>query len=433
MTAQTAPRLIRPVTDEKATTTERTIVSNNVWIVGVGMTPFGVHLDLSNHDLARWAVRDALTDAVTSAEVVESAFFGSATHGPLEGQSMVSGQIALRGMGIERIPVHNVENACATGASAFNLAVTQVRAGEADVALAVGSEKMHIGDPERTMKVFGAAYDVSDPDSLEASLQALGGEVDDSDVGHRSIFMDIYAAWARNHMRLYGTTQEQIAAVAAKNHEHAVDNPRAHYRKPMTVEEVLAARRLSYPLTVPMCSPVTDGAAAALVVSDEGLRRLGSERPVRVLASVIGSGSDRDVTNFEGHVSQLTARRAYDRAGVSPQDVDVAEVHDATAFGEVLQTELLGLLPAGEGGPAAERGETTIGGRIPVNPSGGLESKGHPIGATGLGQIFELTEQLRGSVGSRQVEGARIGIAENGGGFHHGEEAVASVVILGRD
>lgn len=408
-------------------------MSTRVWIAGIGMTPFGIHPDQTNHDLARWAVRDALADAGQGVgkDALDIAFFASATHGFLQGQAMVSGQIALREMGVQGIPVHNVENACATGASAFSLGVTQIRAGEADVALAVGSEKMHVGDPERTMSLFDTAYDVSDPAALQRTLKELGGEIDEPDLGRRSIFMDIYAAMARNHMRLHDTTPAQIAAVAAKNHAHAVDNPRAHYRKAMSVDEVLAARKLSHPLTVPMCAPVTDGAAAVVLCSDEGLRRLGAERPVQVLAAVIGTGTDRDTTSFEGHISQRVAARAYDRAGIAPADVDVAEVHDATAFAEVLQTEMLGLVPHGEGGPAAARGDTSLGGRIPVNTSGGLESKGHPIGASGLGQIFELTEQLRGAAGSRQVSEARIALAENGGGFHRGEEAVASIVILG--
>lgn len=406
-------------------------MKDRVWIVGVGMTTFGVHEDKSHYDLARWAIRDALTDAGAGTEAIHVAFYGTNTHGRLEGQDTVSGQIALRGMGIERIPVHNVHNACATGSAALNLAVSQVLAGEADVALAVGAEKMHVGNRELTMSVFAAGYDVADPDALTRTLVELGGEVDDSDLGRRSIFMDIYAATARNHMRVYGTTAEQIAAVAVKNHDHALENPRAHYRKAMTVEQVLGARKLSYPLTVPMCAPVTDGAAATIVCNDEGLRRLRSERPIRVLASVIGSGVDRDITTYDDHIARHVSTRAYERAGVGPQDIDVAEVHDATAFAEVMQTELLGLVPMGEGGAAAERGDTRIGGRIPINPSGGLESKGHPIGATGLGQVFELTEQLRGAAGSRQVPGARIALAENGGGFHRGEEAVMSVIILG--
>lgn len=406
-------------------------MSDRVWIAGVGMTRFGVHTHHTNHDLARSAVRDAFADAGgASVGDVDVAFFATAGHGFLEGQVAISGQIALRHMGFESIPVYNVENACASGASAFNLAVTQIKAGEADVALAVGAEKMHVGDIDKTMSFFDTGYDVSDRQSLERTLHAVGGEVDEPDLGRRSIFMDIYAAMARNHMRIFGTTQTQIAAVAAKNHAHAVANERAHYRKAMDVEQVLGHRRLSHPLTVPMCAPVTDGAAAVVLCSDEGLARLGADRPVRVLASVIGTGTERDITNFDGHITQHVAKRAYDRSGVGPGDVDVAEVHDATAFAEVLQTEMLGLVPIGEGGAAAERGVTSIGGTVPVNPSGGLESKGHPIGATGLGQVFELTEQLRGRAGARQVEGARVALAENGGGFHRGEEAVASVIIL---
>ncbi|MCZ4516905.1 thiolase family protein [Rhodococcus ruber] len=408
-------------------------MTRRVWIVGVGMTPFGIHRDKTNYELAQWAVRDALADAgpEIGPQTIDVAFFASTTNSILHDQGMISGEIALREMGIQRIPIHNVENACATGSSAFNLAVTFIRAGDADVALAVGTEKMHIGDAPRTMALFDSGYDKSKPHLLDETLLQLGGEVDDSDVGTRSIFMDIYAAMARQHMRLYGTTAAQIAAVSAKNHAHAIDNVRAHYRKAMSVEQVLAARKLSYPLTVPMCAPVTDGAAAVIVCSDEGLRRLGSERPVEVLASVIGTGTDRDTTTFDGHISQVVSAEAYERAGLAPSDIDVAEVHDATAFAEVLQTEMLGLVPPGEGGAAAERGDTTLGGRIPVNTSGGLESKGHPIGASGLGQIFELTEQLRGESGSRQVDGARIALAENGGGFHRGEEAVTSIIILG--
>ncbi|MEV6253372.1 thiolase family protein [Nocardia sp. NPDC051911] len=403
-----------------------------VWVAGVGMTPFGRHAGKSVNDLTRWAVTDALRDCGASADALDAAFFGTATQGALEGQHMIAGQIALRASGIQRIPIVNVENACATGASAFALAVDRIRSGAADVALAVGVERMHVDDPERTMAVFDSAYDVSDPAALERVLLELGGDVDDHDLGRRSVFMDIYAAIARNHMRLHGTTQEQIAAVAAKNHDHAADNPRAHYRKPMTVADVLAGRQLSYPLTVPMCAPITDGAAAVIVCGEAGLRRLGAPKSVQVLAAVLGSGADRDATTFEGHPSRTVSARAYELAGAGPEDIDVAEVHDATAFGEILQTELLGLVPLGAGGPAALRGETTLGGRIPVNPSGGLESKGHPLGASGLGQIFELTEQLRGNAGPRQVDGARIALAENGGGFHRGEEAVTAVIVLGR-
>jgi acetyl-CoA acetyltransferase len=246
--------------------------------------------------------------------------------------------------------------------------------------------------------------------------------------------MDIYAAFCRAHMARFGTTQRQIAAVAAKNHAHSVHNPLAQYREACSIEQVLAAPPITYPLTLPMCSPISDGAAAAVVCSEAGLKRLGIDRAraVRVHASIVQTGSDRAPEALDRHLTVLAARRAYEKAGIGPRDVSVAEVHDATAMGEIIQVENRGLCDFGEGGPMAERGESTLGGRIPVNPSGGLESKGHPIGATGLGQIFELVTQLRGEANRRQVEGARFAIAENGGGLHGVEEAVACVTILGR-
>ncbi|MER7311232.1 thiolase family protein [Streptomyces halstedii] len=403
-----------------------------VWIVGVGMTPFGRHTGRGVRDLTAEAVSEALADAGLERGDIGAAFFGNTTQGALEGQLMVGGQIALRAMGFERIPVFNVENACATGATALHLAVSQVRAGAADIALAVGVEKMNVADRDRAMAVFEGAYDVSDPDGLSATLTALGGEVDDTGAGRRSVFMDIYAALARAHMNTFGTTQRQIAAVAEKNHRHAMHNDKAHHRTPLTVEEILAARPLAFPLTVPMCAPITDGAAAVVVCGQRGLRRLaGAERHVRVLACVVGTGVERPLEASDRHITRLLAERAYEEAGVGPEDMDVAELHDATAFAEIQLTELLGLCEPGAGGEAAERGVTTLGGRLPVNPSGGLESKGHPLGATGLAQVYELVQQLRGEGGVRQVDRARIGIAENGGGFYSGEEAVSAITVVG--
>lgn len=403
-----------------------------VWIVGAGMTRFGRHTGRGVADLAAEAVHEALTDAGLERGHVGAAFFGNTTQGALEGQLMVGGQIALRRMGFERIPVFNVENACATGASALHLAANQVRAGAVDIALAVGAEKMNVADRDRAFAVFDGAYDVSDPAGLTATLTALGGEADDADAGRRSIFMDVYAAMARAHMNTFGTTQRQIAAVAEKNHRHARHNDRAHHRKPLTVEEILAARALSFPLTVPMCAPITDGAAAVVVCGQRGLRRLtDAGRSVRVLACAVGTGVERKLDASDQHITRLLAGRAYEESGVGPGDIDVAEVHDATAFSEIQLTEMLGLFEPGAGARAAETGVTTLGGRLPVNPSGGLESKGHPLGATGLAQVYELVQQLRGECGVRQVPDARIAIAENGGGFYAGEEAVAAITILG--
>ena len=410
----------------------------DIYIVGVGMTPFGRHLDRSLRDLAADATRRALADAGLAQAELQSAVFANSVQGHAEGQHSIRGEIALRSMGIGGIPVINVENACASAATALNVAVSQLRAGEVEVALALGAEKMFSRDRDIMMRAFDGGWDVASPEENRARLVALGEgvEVPPGTTSERSysVFMDVYAAFARFHMKTFGTTQRQIAAVAAKNHWHSQFNPMSQYRQPMTVDEVLAGAPITWPLTAPMCSPVSDGAAAAVLVSEAGMKRLGlsRDRAVRVLASVLQSGSDRSPEDYRDHLVARAAARAWERAGVGPADVSVAEVHDATAVGEIVQIEALGLCPFGDGGPMSERGETTLGGRIPVNPSGGLESRGHPVGATGLAQIFELVTQLRGQAGERQVEGARIALAENGGGLHGIEEAIAAVTILGR-
>lgn len=410
----------------------------DVYVAGVGMTPFGRLLDTSIKDMTRQAVDAALADAGLAAGDLQGAYFANASQGHMEGQQMIRGQVALRSMGIGGIPVVNVENACASGSSALALAVNFVRAGEGDVALAVGAEKMYSRDRDRMFSVFDSAWDVHEAEAIRERLLALGAGIEpppgSTSPKPYSVFMDVYAAFSRFHMKRFGTTQRQLAAVAAKNHAHSVHNPLSQYREACTIEEVLAAPPITYPLTLPMCSPISDGAAAAIVCSASGLKRLGADpgRAIRILACVVQTGSDRAPEELERHVTALAARRAYERAGIGPDEVSVAEVHDATAMGEIIQLENLGFCPFGEGGPASERGDTRIGGRIPVNPSGGLESKGHPVGATGLGQVHELVTQLRGEAGARQVEGARIALAENGGGLQGIEEAVACVTILGR-
>lgn len=409
-----------------------------VFVAGVGMTPFGRHLDWSLQELTRQAVQAALQDAGCAVEQLQAAYFANATQGHMDGQHMVRGQLALRAMGVQGIAIVNVENACASASTALHLAVQQVRAGSADVVLAVGAEKMVSVDKARMFAAFDGAWDVHDTAASQARLLAMGQGITAPEGSQSlrpySVFMDIYAAMGRMHMREFGTTQRQFAAVAAKNHAHSVHNPLAQFREAFSVEQVLAAPPISYPLTLPMCSPVSDGAAAAIVCNAAGLKRLTGDanRAVRVLGCVLQTGSERAAADLDNHLVKKAAQRLYEQAGVAPQDVGVAEVHDATAIGEVLQSELLGLVPMGQGGAAAERGETAIAGRIPINPSGGLESKGHPIGATGLAQIFELVTQLRGEAGSRQVAGARIALAENGGGLAGVEEAVACLTLLAK-
>ena len=408
----------------------------DVYVIGVSMTPFGKFLDKSIKDLTTEAVGAALADAGAGAQDVEAAFFSNTTQGLMEGQYCIPGEIALKAAGVNGVPIFNVENACASASSAFNLAFGQVKAGIADVALAVGVEKMYDADKAKSFRIFRGAWDVHDGGETMANMQALAADLpeppDDGSNQMRSEFMDIYAMMAKYHMKRFGMTERQLATVAAKNHQHSALNPLSQYRNAMTVDEVLGARRIAWPLTLPMCSPISDGGAAAILCSEEALSRFPGARPVKVMASVVASGGGRRADELEKHVCRRAAAKAYDIAGVGPEDMSVAEVHDATAFAEILQAENLGFCAMGDGGALAESGATTLGGRIPINPSGGLESKGHPIGATGLGQIYELAVQLRGEAGERQVEGARFAIAENGGGFLGVEEAAAVITILGR-
>ena len=411
---------------------------NNVYIAGVGMTPFGKHTGIGVYELIAKAVNSAVKDAGAELRDIESVYYGTLTHGMLQGQYCVPGPIAMRRMGLQDIPIFTVENACASGSSALHLAAQALRAGSCEIALAVGAEKMNIPDKARMFAVFDSGWDVQSVDANKESLLDLGRGIEPppntTSTRPYSVFMDVYAAFCRDHMRRWGTTQRQIAAVSAKNHQHSVHNPLSQYRQAYTIDEVLAAPAISYPLTLPMCSPISDGAASVVLCTDEGLRRLGlgRSRLVRLRASIVQTGVDRTADQPEDYVSARAARRAYEQAGIDPADVHIAEVHDATAMGELLNAEALMLVARGESGPAAERGEFSIGGRIPINTSGGLESKGHPIGATGLGQVYELVTQLRGEAGARQVANARIAIQENGGGLIGIEEAVSAVNIFER-
>ncbi len=409
-----------------------------IYIAGIAMTVFGRHVERALDDLAREALQGALKDAGCRTSDLGAAFYSGMTNGPLQGQIAVPGQVVFSKIGIEGIPVYNVENACASGSSAVNLAVQSLRSGAADVALALGAEKMNIADKVKAFAIFEGGWDVSRAEENYATLIKMGEGITpppgtESDKPY-SRFMAIYAAMCRWHMKTYGTTQRQIAAVCAKNHQHSVHNPYSQFQKPFTIDEVLAAPPITYPITLPMCAPLSDGAAAAVLCTEEGLRRIGADRRrcIRVAASVVRSFTHRRLDEPEKHISRLAARQAYEQAGIGPEDVDVAEVHDASAMGEIIQSENLGLVPLGGGGPAAERGEFTLGGRLPINPSGGLESKGHPLGATGIGQLFELVTQLRGEAGARQVIGARHAIQENGGGMQGVEEAAVAIHILSR-
>jgi acetyl-CoA acetyltransferase len=416
-------------TDRRLSTQERRAV--DTYVVGVGMTNFGKLVGATLGSLALQAAQQTLGDAGADVTTVDTVVFANAFQGALDGQHSVRGQMALRDLALGGVGVINVENACASASTALNVAVAQVGSGMADVALAIGAEKMTGVPVDLVANGFDGCWDVARKVESLALLDAIGStarpESDFEENPDRSVFMDIYAALAKSHMGRFGTTVRQLAAVAAKNHLHSEHNPRAQYQRRFTIDEVLAARGVVWPFTTPMCSPLSDGAAAALVCSRAALRRFPDARPVRLRSSVVMSGAARDPDDLDRHVSR---RAAHELAGIGPEDIDVAEVHDATAFGEIQQTENLGLCKAGEGGVMAERGETSLSGSVPVNPSGGLESRGHPVGATGLAQIFELVTQLRGAAVNRQVRGARIAVAENGGGLLGVEEAAASVTVL---
>jgi acetyl-CoA acyltransferase len=412
-----------------------------VFVVGVGMTRFAKHLDRNIKSLSKEALDKTLADAEIGKEKIEAVYFSNSNWGYQSDQHCIRGQVALRPFGIEGIPIYNLENACAGGATGFHLAWMGVGSGLYECVLALGAEKMYDEDKVKMFRAFSTGIDI---ENMESHMKALGDvskniklkiPVDDGGAGagtNRSAFMDVYSAFTRYHMSKYGTTQRQLAVIASKNHYHSTMNSNAQFQKEMSVDEILAGRIVSWPLTVPMCAPVGDGGAAAILCSGDFLKKLASPRPVKIRASVLGSGTNRALSEEDQDIACRISRKAYDMAGVGPKDIHVAEVHDATSFGELHQSESLGFCPMGEGGAFAESGATKLGGKIPMNVSGGLESRGHPIGASGLGQIHELVTQLRHEAGPRQVQNCRIALAENGGGNLAFEEAAMGIHILER-
>lgn len=399
----------------------------DVYVAGVGMTDFGKFADRDSKNLADEAVTSALLDGGATPGEIEAAFVGNAVAGLITGQEMIRGQVVLNALGLSGIPIINVENACASGSTGFHLAWQQVATGIHDVVLALGVEKMTHEDKTVSFEAINTAVDL-DKRSLMSEALGTGGQ-------DRSFFMDIYASMGRDLMERTGLTQRHLALVAEKAHTHAMKNPRAQYRDSVSVEDVLASREIVWPLTLLMCSPIGDGAAAAILASEDGLRRFsaGENRPrARVLTSVLRSG--RLPSDEEQQKSVATAaKQAYEEAGLGPVDVDLAEVHDATAPAEIMLYEDLGFFETEELAAVLVDGKTRITGTLPVNTSGGLLCKGHPIGATGVAQIVELTEQLEGRAGPRQIENATVALAQNGGGWLGDDSAAAVVTILARN
>lgn len=391
-------------------------------------------MDRSLKSLGQEAISGALTDASLSASDLQAAWVGNVGAGVISGQVCVPGQVILRDMGIGRIPVINVENACASSATAFQQACSMVTLGAYDIVLACGVEKLFTEDKQKTFSVFSGGVDIEQADALLADvgckLQKLGMDVNTDGAGqNRSLFIDIYVSWALDHMQKYGTTREQLAAVSAKNSYHGSLNPYAQYREILSVEDVLAAREVVWPLTLPMCSPIGDGASAAIIVSEKKAKELGLAKMVKVEAAALSSGYDYESDDGVPPPKQA-AIEIYNETGIGPEDLDCVELHDASAISEIMYYEYLGLCGEGQGGRFVKDGHSRLGGKIPVNTSGGLMRKGHPIGATGTSQICELVWQLRGEAGDRQVDGARTALAENGGGYIGSDIAALALTML---
>ncbi len=370
----------------------------DVAVIGVGMTKWGELWEKSLRDIFVESALEAVKDA--GVDRIDSMYVGCMTSGLFVGQEHL-GSLLADYLGMGPIPSLRVETACASGGAAFKQAVIEVGSGVSDIVLAGGVEKMtDIGGDGATFALSTAA---------DAEYEVYSGVT----------FPGLYAMMAVAHMDAYGTTREQLAAVSVKNHANGAKNPHAQYPFELTVERVLNSVMISDPLTILDCSPITDGAAAVIVCPLDMAKDLTKNKPIKVLASTHATDTialhSREDLAWLGAVAKA-GELAYKQAGLSPSDIDLVEVHDCFTIAEVCTIEALGFFERGKGGASAESGESAIGGRIPVNASGGLKSKGHPVGATGIAQIVEVTKQLRGEADKRQVEGAKIGMTQNMGG-----------------
>ena len=370
----------------------------DVAVVGVGMIKWGELWKKSLRDIFVEASLKAIDDA--GVDRIDSMYVGCMSSGLFVGQEHLGGVMADY-LGVAPIPATRIESACASGGVAFRQGFIEVASGMSEIVLVGGVEKM---------------TDVSGGGATYALATAADQEYE---VYNGVTFPGLYAMMARAHMAKYGTTRDQLAQVAVKNHDNGSKNPNAQYQMKITVDKVKNAVMIADPLTILDCSPITDGAAAVVICPVEMARKMGKQSIVRIAGS--GQATDtiaihqrKDITYLGA--TEVAAKKAYEMAGVGPSDIDLVEVHDCFTIAELCAIEALGLVEKGKGGPATEKGETAIGGRIPVNPSGGLKSKGHPVGATGVAQIVEITEQLRGESGPRQVKNAKRGLAQNMGG-----------------
>jgi acetyl-CoA acetyltransferase len=390
----------------------------DVSITGVGITRFGKFPDVSLRALGVSAIDAALCDAELSARDVDLVVHANAVAGLITGQEMTRGQVVTSGTGLAGLPLINVENACAGSATAVHIALMAIRSGAYDTVLVAGTEKMTDRGTRAALDALTSAADVERIEEFNRELTGREGPAE-------SFFMEIYAQTTEAYMGASGATAYDFAAVAAKNSWHGSMNPKAQYRTARTPEDILASRAVAGPLTALMCSPIADGAAALVLQATDRVRP--GQSPVRVRAQVLSTGVPG---GLDHPLEKRTIDAAYEQAGLGPEDLDVVEVHDAASPNELVVCEELGLCPPGDAPKLLANGDTRLGGRVPINPSGGLVSRGHPVGATGAAQLVELVTQLRGRAGERQVEGARIALAENAGGYTHPEPAACVITVL---
>ena len=401
----------------------------NAIVAGVGMTPFGKHLDKSIKWLGGQPVLEAIADAGIRPEDIEAAYVGNCAAGLVTGQESIRGQVVLSSIGLGKFPIINIENACGSGSTALNQAALMVSAGYYDVVLVVGFEKLFHENKMVSYSAFNGAIDVEERERFMAAISSGEAGQNAGSGTKRSMFADFYGQLARDYMVSHGTDIRHFAMITEKASVHGSLNPRARFQKVTSVEEVLAQPVIVDPLTRPMICPLGDGGAAVILVSERKARQLGIAKPVRMVSSVVHSYFEH-ADGAADTVTSLSIAAAYREASVGPEDLDLVELHDSSVVTEMLTYEHLGLCTAEEVRGFVESGAARLGGRIPVNPSGGLLRKGHPVGATGVAQIAELTWQLQGRASQRQVAGARIGLAHNGGGSLGNETAVMNINIL---
>lgn len=386
--------------------------NNRVGIVGVGMTKFGELWDYSYRDLITEAGTKAIRDANIEGEDIQELYVGSMSPGLFAGQEHI-GALVADYSGLSGIPAVRVEAACASGGLALRQAYLSIKSGRNDIVVAGGVEKM------------------TDIPAVSAMMALMGAGDEEWEAFYGVTFPALYALMARRHMNEYGTTIEQISEVSVKNHYNATFNEYAQFRRKITLSDVMNSAMVADPLRLLHCSPITDGAAVVILASEKKAKELDNE-PVWISASALATDTlalhDRkSLSRMNSTI--LAAERAYKQAGITAKDIDLAEVHDCFSIAEIMAIEGLGFCEFGEGGKITEEGKTRINGEIPVNPSGGLKGKGHPVGATGISQAVEVVEQLRGNAGKRQVEDAEIGLTHNVGG----SGATCAIHILQRD